>query len=37
MLECSPAPLRYAIKMVRRISEPLIMVQDSRYRQFDPI
>lgn len=29
----SPAPLRYATKKVRMISELLIMVQDSIYRQ----
>jgi hypothetical protein len=33
MSERSPAPLRYATKKVRMISELLIMVQDSIYRQ----
>jgi hypothetical protein len=31
--ERSPAPLRYATKKVHMISELLIMVQDSIYRQ----
>jgi hypothetical protein len=31
--ERSPAPLRHATKKVRMISELLIMVQDSIYRQ----
>jgi len=31
--ERSPAPLRYATKKVRMISELLIMVQDSIYHQ----